>query len=83
MKKIIVILTICMLVMSCSPRRSASIPPVSALPSDFAFVKTAGNGYWYYRSPQGYFLVSVQKQGELKIGYTNSFVDIVYLGPDL
>ena len=52
-----------------------SKPNEHILPVGFEYISDAGNGWYLYKSPIGYFLVSVQ--GVVGNG---SFVDMVFIG---
>lgn len=65
-------------------RRDMTAPSTSELPTGFELVRSAGNGYFLYSSPIGYFLVSKQVQGEgAGILKPNRFIDMVYVGKEL
>ncbi len=76
-------------------RRMTTQPPASDLPDGFFYLSDAGNGYFIYEAhpafgrkvtPEGYYLVSRQKQGSLINAWgleSNVFLDIVYIGPEL
>ena len=87
MKKIALILCAVMLMTvftSCqATRRDMTPPEVTELPTGFTMIRSAGNGYFLYSSPIGYFLVSRQVQGDLQIGSPNRFIDMVYIGKEL
>ncbi len=82
MKKFAVLILIMVLFMSCSQTRRVS-PNINDLPSGFSLVREAGNGWYLYSSPVGYFLVTIQVQGKMEIGFSNRFIDMVFIGKEL
>ena len=80
MKRFLIVIAIAVLFVSCGPQRLRERPSENDLPRNFVFVQDEGNGYFMYKSPEGKFLVSIQKQGELKLGTSNKFVDIIFVG---
>ena len=86
MKKLLIItmVVLALVLTSCSSTHRSHTPPVaSELPSGFEYVRDAGNGYYLYSSPVGYFLVSIQIQGKIEVGFSNRFIDMVYIGREL
>lgn len=81
MKKIFLILCV-VLLMGCSVTKRVQ-PNINDLPSGFSMIREAGNGWYLYSSPVGYFLVTTQIQGKMEIGFSNRFVDMVYIGREL
>lgn len=87
MKKtlLIVLIVLSLFFTSCSQSmRLSSQPSANTLPVSFEYVKSEGNGYFIYSSPEGYFLVSSQRQGSAVGGLfsANVFIDIIYLGKE-
>lgn len=82
MKKIFLVLCVAILLMGCSQTKRVQ-PNINDLPSGFSLVREAGNGWYLYSSPVGYFLVTTQIQGKMEVGFSNRFVDMVYIGRDL
>lgn len=80
MKYFIIIFMI--ILMGCSQTKRVQ-PNINDLPSGFSLVREAGNGWYLYNSPIGYFLVTTQVQGKMEIGFSNRFVDMIYIGKEL
>lgn len=80
MKKILIVLIASILLMSCAPKRLSTPPTAFNLPSNFAYVSDEGNGYFKYQSPDGFYLVSTQVQGQIQAFSSNRFMDIIYIG---
>ena len=83
MKKIILFCFIGMLFVGCTHYDSKTgiafqIPNANVLPEGFEKVREAGNGWYLYSSPVGFFLVSVQGRST-----QSPFVEMVPLGRDL
>lgn len=86
MKKTLIVLCAALALTSCTAaRRLPTAPSAHDLPSGFSLVQDAGNGYFLYQAPVGYFLVSRQRQGNSLGSMTKSnvFVDIIYIGKEL
>lgn len=82
MKKIFILLTICFLFTSCfgvhhddKTGIQFNKPNSNILPTGFELQSEAGNGWYLYKSPVGYFLVSVQG-----VPGNGSFIDMVFIG---
>ena len=80
MKKIIFVLVVALLFVGCSAKRMHVQPNSSDVPSNFTYVSDEGNGYYKYQSPDGFYLVSTQIQGQIQAFSSNRFIDIVYIG---
>lgn len=85
MKRILLALSIVLALSltSCSQAmRMTEQPPAKDLPASFVFVSNEGNGYFKYQAPEGFFLVSRQKQGDTigAVFNANVFIDIIYMG---
>lgn len=84
-KYILILFIIAISLSSCDSTNTHRVmkPPMeSEMPYGFEFQSDAGNGWFLYKSPVGYFLVSTQIQGSYKSGYSNT-INMVYIGREL
>ena len=86
MKKFIFVLALLVAFSGCSIHRDYATgvrfqkPNGDVLPTGFEYQYEAGNGWYIYKSPIGYFLVSVQGA---RLGYSGAFVEMTFLGKEI
>ena len=83
MKKFLALFLICFVFVGCTriDFKTGIVfqkPNENILPTGFKQIREAGNGWYLYSSPVGYFLVSVQGPAN-----ASPFIDMVFIGTEL